>query len=297
MIEAGYTGRKGKGGFYRLNPDAPKKREKQALALDADTFDENRYAKANKPKLPSMEAGKKGLRAVVECDDEGGKYAWAVLSKTLAYAASLVPEIADNVASVDEAMRLGYNWKKGPFEMIDALGPAWFSEKLAAEKIAVPDLLKKVGDGTFYKIEDGQHHYFGTDGQYHPIVRPDGVLLLADIKLSSKPIMKNASASVWDIGDGVLCFEKTSKMNTFDEQIFEMLQKTIKTIGDGSGDHKALVIYNEGSAFSAGANLGLAIFSISGCLCAIRPSTRRGLRNITALRSCASARGNLYRSG
>ncbi|HEY8191012.1 MAG TPA: enoyl-CoA hydratase-related protein, partial [Alphaproteobacteria bacterium] len=78
-----------------------------------------------------------------------------------------------------------------------------------------------------------------------------------------KPMIKNGSASVWDIGDGVLCFEKHSKMNTFDDQIFELLQKTIQTIGDGKGQYRALVIYNEGSAFSAGANLGLALFMIN----------------------------------
>ncbi len=264
MIEAGYTGRKGKGGFYRLDPDAPKgTKQKQALVLNPDKFADSLYAKANKPKLASIDAGRKGLRAVVETDDEGGRYAWKVLSKTLAYAASLVPEIADSIFDVDEAMKLGYNWKKGPFEMIDALGPAWFAEKLKEEGIEVPALLAKIGDGSFYKIEDGKAQYFGTDGKYHDIKRPDGVLLLRDLKLASEPVMKNGSASVWDIGDGVLCFEHTSKMNTFDDQIFELLNKTVKTIGDGSGDYKALVIYNESAHFSAGANLGLAMFAIN----------------------------------
>ncbi len=263
MIEAGYTGRKGKGGFYRLNPDPAAKKEKQVLQLDADRFNEDMYVKATRPKPAAVEAGRGGLRAVVECDDDAGRYAWAVLSKTLAYAASLVPEIADDIAAVDEAMRLGYNWKQGPFEMIDALGPAWFAAKLKEDSIAVPALLEKVADGTFYKVENGKAHYFGTDGAYHEIVRPEGVLLLRDLKLSQQPVMKNASASVWDIGDGVLCFEHTSKMNTFDEQIFDMLGKVVSTIGDGSGEYKALVIYNEGSAFSAGANLGLALFMIN----------------------------------
>ena len=262
MIEAGYTGRKGKGGFYRLDPDS-KTRTKQALTINADKFEEAQYSKAGKPSLASVSAGRAGLRAVVETDDAGGRYAWAVLSKTLAYAASLVPEIVDDVASVDEAMKLGYNWKKGPFEMMDDLGPKWFAEKLAAEGIEVPELLEKVGDGTFYKIEDGTLHQFGTDGKYSAVTRPEGVLLLRDIKLSQKPVMKNGSCSVWDIGDGILCFEKTSKMNTFDEQIFDMLNKVVKTIGDGSGEYKAMVIYNEASHFSAGANLGLALFMMN----------------------------------
>lgn len=263
MIEAGYTGRKGKGGFYRLNPDAVAKKEKQALKLNADKFSEDMYAKADKPKLLSVDAGRAGLRAVVETDDEGGRYAWEVLKQTLAYAASLVPEIAGTIFDVDEAMKLGYNWKKGPFEMIDDLGPAWFAAKLKEDGMAVPKLLEAVGEGTFYKIEDGALEYFGTDGKYHKVVRPDGVLLLRDLKLSSEPVMKNGSASVWDIGDGVLCFEHTSKMNTFDDKTFEMLNKVIGTIGDGSGEYKALVVYNEASHFSAGANLGLALFMMN----------------------------------
>ena len=266
LIEAGYTGRKGKGGFYRLNPDAPKGvKEKQALQIDPDSFDESQYGASIKKQAgadPAVKAGKKGIRAVVETDSDGGKYAWAVLRDTLAYAASLVGEIADTVHDIDEGMKLGYNWKKGPFEMMDDLGPAWFAEKLKSEGIEVPKILNDVGDGTFYKIEDGKIQYFGTDGKYHDVLRPDGVLLLRDIKLSSEPVMKNGSASVWDIGDGVLCFEKHSKMNTFDEKIFELLTKVTKTI-EASDEYKALVIYNEASHFSAGANLGLALFMIN----------------------------------
>lgn len=261
MIKAGYTGRKGKGGFYRLKPDGS--REKQALAITPDSFDEAQYQKAGKPALKAVDAGKEGLRAVVQTDEPAGRYAWKVLAQTLHYAASLVPEIADNIHDVDEAMKLGYNWKFGPFEMIDQLGAEWFAARLLEEGLDVPDLLAKLGGGTFYKVENGQRHYFGVDGKYHAISRADGVILLADLKLSSQPVMKNASAAVWDIGEGVLCFEKTSKMNTFDDKIFELLGKVIKTIGDGSGAYKALVIYNEGTHFSAGANLGLAMFMIN----------------------------------
>ncbi len=264
MIETGYNGRKGKGGFYRLNPEAAKgDKEKQTLELDPEKFDESQYRKSDKPKLDSVKAGKKGLRAVVETQDEGGQYAWKVLSRTLAYAASLVPQIADDIAAVDEAMRLGTNWKKGPFEMIDDLGPKWFADKLRVEKLDVPELLEAVGEGTFYKVEDGKLHYFGTDKNYHEIQRPEGVLLLRDIKLGSEPVIKTASASVWDIGDGVLCVEFTGKMNAIDDQVFAAYQQTIKMIGDGKGDYQAMVIYNEGSHFSAGANLGLALFAMN----------------------------------
>jgi 3-hydroxyacyl-CoA dehydrogenase len=263
MIAAGYTGRKGKGGFYRLNPDASKKKEKQALNLNADKFDESFYRKEEKPKLASVEAGKAGLRTVLETDDEGGRFACAVLVRVLAYAASLVPEIADDIASVDEAMRLGYNFKKGPFEMIDDLGAPWLINKIKALGLPVPALLEKIGNSTFYKIENGTLHYFSTDGVYVPVVRPQGVLLLRDIKLAQKPVFKTSSAALWDIGDGALCIEFTGKMNTMDEQVFEVYHKAIALIGKGEGTYKALVIYNEGSAFSAGANLGLALFAMN----------------------------------
>ena len=296
MIAAGYNGRKGKGGFYRLNPDAPKGvKEKQALKINklsppvppagggedgaqavsgGETFDPHKhYRAADKPKLESVKAGKNGLRSIVETDDIGGHYAWKVLSETLAYAASLVPQIAETIASVDEAMRLGTNWKRGPFEMIDQLGPKWFADKLREEKIDVPPLLEAVGEGTFYRVENGKLQAFGVNGKYHDVKRSEGVLLLRDIKLSNDPVIKTASASVWNIGDGVLCVEFTGKMNALDDQVFAAYHQAIKLIGDpstrgsdgtsGDSDYKAMVIYNEGSHFSAGANLGLAIFAMN----------------------------------
>lgn len=257
MIAAGYTGRKGKGGFYRLD-DA---RKKQALKLDANGFEESQYKPAAKESsLPSVEAGKQGLRAVLTSPDAGGKYAYDVLMRTLAYAAELVPEIADTIADVDEAMRLGYNWKRGPFEMIDELGAEWFASELKKLNRPVPKLVDMVGRGTFYKIENGEPFYFGTDGAYHVLTRPEGVLLLKDIKLKSKPVFKTGSAALWDIGDGALCLEFTGKMNALDDQVFAAIDQAVKITGEGK-QFKALVVYNEGSAFSAGANLGLALFA------------------------------------
>lgn len=256
MIEAGYTGRKGKGGFYRLHKDESGNKEKQALRFDADTFRSDMYAPVCRAEVESAQA--RNLKDLVTADDEGGRYAWEVLYRTLAYAADLVPEIADNIASVDEAMRLGYNWKQGPFEMIDALGAGWFATKLRAEGADVPELLEKVGEGSFYRVEGGKLQYFGVDGSYHDIKRPDGVMLLRDIRLSQEPYKSNESCNVWNIGEGVLCFEHTSKMNTFDENIFSMLIELADDI-ERSDKFTALVIYNEGTAFSAGANLGMAM--------------------------------------
>ena len=206
MIEAKYNGRKGKGGFYRLNPDKNAGKEKQTVQFVADGFDENTsYRKSDKPTLASIDAGKAGMRAVLETNDIGGAYAKEVMVHTLAYAASLVPQIADTIFDVDRAMQMGCNWKFGPFEMIDMVGARWLVNEIKAVGYDVPPLLEKIGDGTFYKIENSQKMYFGTDGQYHALTRGEGVLLLEDIKLKSKPLYKTASAQLWDIDDGVIC--------------------------------------------------------------------------------------------
>src|SRR5690606_22969594 len=196
--------------------------------------------------------------ALFESDERAARYAWQVMSRTLAYACSLVPEIADDIAAVDAAMRLGYNWKWGPFELIDRIGPAWLRERFAAEGIAVPPLLEQVGDGSFYRVEDGRLQYLNVGGGYADVVRPDGVLLLADVKRRGKPVAKNRSASLWDIGDGVACLEFHSKMNAIDPDTLDLIDKAIGIVAK---DFQALVVYNEGENFSVGANVGIALFA------------------------------------
>ena len=254
MIADGYTGRKGKGGFYRLNREDGKRVKE---ALDLRTME---YRMAIQPELESVAAGKSGLKALVEHPDRGGQYAWRVLSHTLSYAAALVPDISENIHSVDEAMRSGYAWKWGPFEMIDQLGPAWFAKQLAKSGLDVPELLSSVGDQTFYQEDDqGLPQFFGVDRTYHNIERPTGVFLLNDLKRQRKRIHGNKSASLWDLGDDVMCLEFHTKMNSLDVGVFEMLEKAIQDIP--SSNFVALVIHNEGTNFSVGVNLGFALFA------------------------------------
>lgn len=252
MIQEGYTGRKGKGGFYRLNRSGSEK-IKESINLQT-----GEYSKSREGHLESV-ANTRKLADLVSYKDKGGEYAWKVLAQVLSYAASLVPAIVNDIHSVDTAMRLGYNWKYGPFELIDQLGVKAFAERLAAEGSIAPPLLKLAAEvGSFYRIQDGKLQYLATDGQYQTVQRPVGVLLLEDIKRTSQPVAKNASASLWDIGDGVICLEFTSKMNAMDPLILAMIQQAIGIV---SKDYKALVIYNEGSNFSVGANLGLLLFA------------------------------------
>ena len=246
MISQGLIGRKGKGGFYRRGA---KGRE----AIDLNTGE---YRPLLKPGLPELTT--RDLRKLLATSSKAARYGWRVLGRTLAYAAALVPEAAEDISAIDEAMRLGYNWRFGPFELIDKLGAGWLADRLAADGFPVPALLELARDKPFYRFEGATRQFLSTDGGYQDFSRPAGVLLLEDIKRIAKPVLKNASGAVWDIGDGALCFEYTSKSNSLDQQNLELLSRTIDLIPQS---YKALVIYNEGENFSAGANLGLGLFA------------------------------------
>ena len=248
MIEQGLIGRKGKGGFYLFDR---KTRKKQAIDLKTGA-----YRAEITPDLPELNS--RDLTKVVSAPTKAGRYAWDVMGKTLAYAASVVPEAAGTLVDVDAAMRLGYNWRFGPFELIDKLGTGWFADRLRAEGRAVPKLLEIAAGRAFYRIEAGRQQFLTLEGDYRDVPRAPGVLLLEDIKRVSQPVLRNGSASLWDIGDGVVCLEFTSKSNSLDEGIIGLLGKTIALVKES---YKALVIYNEGQNFSVGANLGTALFA------------------------------------
>jgi 3-hydroxyacyl-CoA dehydrogenase len=248
MIADGYIGRKGKGGFYLFDR---KTRKKQAIDLVT-----GQYRPEQKPDLPELAL--RDLKSIVTAPSKAGRYAWRVMGQTLAYAASVLPEAANTLVDIDDGMRLGYNWKWGPFELIDKLGTEWFAKKLAEEGWPVPHLLDVAEGRPFYRVDAGVRQFLTLDGDYQDIVRPDGVLLLDDIRRRSKPVLKNASASLWDIGDGVVCLEFTSKANAIDDGIMTLLGQTIALVQQ---KYRALVIYNEGTNFSVGANLGTALFA------------------------------------
>jgi len=248
MIDDGYIGRKGKGGFYRLNNDGGEK-VKEVIDLQSGS-----YSKARHPKVKAAIAAKKGgLRALLTHDSNEGRYAWDVLAGTLSYAAALVPEIADNIELVDRAMKLGYNWKKGPFELIDELGTDWFIEKLEAKQLPVPKILSMADGRKFYREKNGLLQYLSVEGRHEDVQRQAGVLLLEDVKRKSKRLFGNSQASVWDLGDGVACFEFHSKMNSLNPLIMSALAKANKVLP--RQNFKGMVIYNEGSNFSVGANI------------------------------------------
>jgi len=251
MIADGYTGRKGKGGFYRLN-ESGGKRVKESINLQTGD-----YHPSEKFALPNLPKTQEELRAFLTGDDPINRFAWQVLSNTLAYSASLIPEISDDIVSVDTAMRLGYNWQYGPFELLDRIGGDWFVSRLHAENRRIPLMLG--GRQSLYKVDAGKRLYFDLSGNYQPIRRTDGILLLSDVKLQAPAVLNNPSVSLWDIGDGVACLEFHSKMNTLDMDSLTMVRQSVDKV---KSDFSALVIHNDADNFSAGANLTLLMQAI-----------------------------------
>lgn len=239
MLAKGYTGRKGKGGFYRLNNSAGR-RVKEYIDLDS-----GEYLPCKRPRLECLGVlAQKGLPDFLQLTDKYSRYGLDVMRQTLLYAAGLVPQIGD-INSVDTAMRLGYNWQYGPFELLDKIG----QHLVAQNHPSPPPLLQ--GDAC-YQLQNGKRAYRKVGGGYQPINRSAGVRLLSDIKLQKSPLLSNASASLWDVGSGVACLEFHSKMNTFDQDILQLLGESLQLV---RADFQGLVIHNEADNFSAGANL------------------------------------------
>lgn len=248
LIASGRTGRKAGAGFYRRRKDL-----REAVDLVS-----GEYRPSEKSRLESTEA--KTAAALLAHPDRGGRYASAVMLDVLAYAASLVPAIAEGVEDVDAAMRLGYAWRWGPFELADRIGAKTVAAMLREAGRDVPPLLARAAEsGGFHRAEGAARFALAPDGTWRKLVRPEGVLLLEDIKRATKPLLKNGSAALWDIGDGAACFEFTTKMNALDPDVMALLGQTV-ALGT-KGGFKALVVYNEGEQFSVGANLGLALFA------------------------------------
>ncbi len=298
LIAQGYTGKKGKGGFYRTARGADGKRQTTALNLAIAARGILEWRASTRADIPLVKDARKDLKKLLNSDTKYGRYAWGVLGRVLAYAASLVPEIASNINDVDAAMRLGYTWKFGPFELIDKLGADWVAANLAKLGLAVPPILQKLGAGKFYRPDaNGRLEQFTPEGLYAPIARAPGVLLLDDVKRASKPLLSNKSASVWDLGDDVLCFEihaeiRGAYLNMLDGDILGLLEKAMGLVAK---NYKALVIYNDDlreaphkTNFSTGANIGMASMMANIRLWGkIEESIKDGQRIYTAMRYAA----------
>ena len=147
----------------------------------------------------------------MEARDKYGRFAWQVLSRTLSYAASLVPETSPELVPIDEAMKLGYGWLRGPFEMIDELDTGWFCQRLAGDGLPVPDILTTAANQSLYRVADNRVQHLTVEGSYQDLHRAPGIVRLGDISRATTPLAQNAAASFWDLDDGVGCIEFHTK--------------------------------------------------------------------------------------
>ncbi len=261
MIERGLLGNKTKAGFYQRKKGEGDKRE--IWTLDTATID---YRQTQKVKLPALDMAKniedtrERLKALTWSKDRVGAFLWKTLSRTLCYTAERIPEIAETIVEVDRAMRWGFNWELGPFEVWDAIGVEKSVAKLREAGRAVPANVQKLLDSgaqSFYKQENGQRFYFDfASGQYQPLADLPGTIILKSLKDRSGVIKKNSGASMIDLGDGVACVEFHSKMNSIGGDTLEMLRFAI---AETEKNFVGLVVGNQGVNFSVGANLMLML--------------------------------------
>jgi 3-hydroxyacyl-CoA dehydrogenase len=261
MIERGLLGNKTKGGFYKRVKGGGDKRE--IFVLDRATLD---YRPAQKVKLPSLDMAKniedtrERLKTLTWSKDRVGAFLWKTISRTLCYAAERIPEITDTVVEVDRAMRWGFNWELGPFEVWDAIGVEKSVAKLQEEGRPVPANVQSMLDAgvkSFYKKKDGQQFFYDfASEEYRPLADQPGTIILKSLKDRTDVIKKNSGASLIDLGDGVACLEFHSKMNSIGGDTLEMLRFAI---AETEKSFVGLVVGNQSVNFSVGANLMLML--------------------------------------
>ena len=166
----------------------------------------------------NIEDVRERIKTLVMSPDRGGQFAWKILKKTLLYSAEKIPEISDDIVNIDRAMKWGYNWELGPFEIWDAIGLKSSVKRMEKEGEAIPPLVEKLlskGYSSFYEKKDGRVSYFDLGaGQYQEIEEKPEIILLPSLKDRKKTVLSNPGASLIDLGDGVACLEFHSKMNT-----------------------------------------------------------------------------------
>ncbi|MGN5956445.1 3-hydroxyacyl-CoA dehydrogenase NAD-binding domain-containing protein [Sphingobacterium lactis] len=265
MVENKWLGEKTKKGFYEKVKDA--KGGSEILSLNLKTLE---YGPQQKVKSSTLEATKpvedirKRMKVYEQGTDKAGQLFRAMHYPLFEYVSKRVPEITDDFFRIDDAMRAGFGWEIGPFEVWDALGVRETLEKIKSEEKRLPgqtgevaqwvhDMLE-AGNESFYKVENGVRHYYDIASKsYKPIPGTEDLIVLDHIR-ENKTIWKNSGVSIIDLGDGILNVEFHTKMNTIGGEVIQGLNKAIDL---AEKEYRGLVISNDGKNFSAGANIGM----------------------------------------
>ena len=249
MIANGQTGNKNDQGFYKQVGD-----DKMVIDLSNGSYVEHKRLKTSLLE----EAEKTGVTAIISDQSKYGLFIWDVLSETLSYAASLVPEVTEDVTQIDDAMKLGYNWVKGPFELIDEIGIDYFVNRLKTSARDVPDFLENSTNKKFYINSNSILSTLTSSGELKPIVRPKGVLRFSEARQTFAPINSNESASWFEYEDAAVV-EFHSKANALDSQSLDMISDAVTT-AENKG-LKGVIIHNDFQHFSC----GVSLWSVRNC--------------------------------
>ena len=249
MIANGQTGNKNDQGFYKQVGD-----DKMVIDLSNGSYVEHKRLKTSLLE----EAEKIGVTAIISDQSKYGLFIWDVLSETLSYAASLVPEVTEDVTQIDDAMKLGYNWVKGPFELIDEIGIDYFVNRLKTSARDVPDFLENSTNKKFYINSNSILSTLTSSGELKPIVRPKGVLRFSEARQTLAPINSNESASWFEYEDAAVV-EFHSKANALDSQSLDMISDAVTT-AENKG-LKGVIIHNDFQHFSC----GVSLWSVRNC--------------------------------
>ncbi len=249
MIANGQTGNKNDQGFYKQVGD-----DKMVIDLSNGNYVEHKRLKTSLLE----DAEKIGVTAIISDQSKYGLFIWDVLSETLSYAASLVPEVTEDVTQIDDAMKLGYNWVKGPFELIDEIGIDYFVKRLKNSAIDVPDFLENSLNNKFYTSSNSILSTLTNSGELKPIIRPKGVLRFSEARQTLAPINSNESAS-WFEYEGAAIVEFHSKANALDTQSLDMISDAV-TASENKG-LRGVIIHNDFQHFSC----GVSLWSVRNC--------------------------------
>ena len=249
MIANGQTGNKNDQGFYKQVGD-----DKMVIDLSNGSYVEHKRLKTSLLE----EAEKIGVTAIISDQSKYGLFIWDVLSETLSYVASLVPEVTEDVTQIDDAMKLGYNWVKGPFELIDEIGIDYFVNRLKTSARDVPDFLENSTNKKFYINSNSILSTLTSSGELKPIVRPKGVLRFSEARQTLAPINSNESASWFEYEDAAVV-EFHSKANALDSQSLDMISDAVTT-AENKG-LKGVIIHNDFQHFSC----GVSLWSVRNC--------------------------------
>jgi len=259
MVDNGLWGNKAKQGFYKKIKD-----ESGRKTLYYDLKD-GEFKESAKPKFNSVTQTKQvddvrqKIKIMVNGNDKASQFAWRLLRDGLIYTFKRIPEISDDIVNVDNAMKWGYNWELGPFEIFDAIGVKDFVKKCEKDGVVVPEALKNIE--SFYKFENSKQYYYDiVAGEYKELVQKETSIDLQILKRQGRLVESNKGASIIDLGDGVFCLEFHSKMNSISGDILSMTKKAIKRAEE---EGVGLVIANQGKAFSVGANLAMLAVAIA----------------------------------